>query len=79
MAALVLLAVPGAAQLLGRAPFDVVDTKGHEGDRVLFSMWNSFSRVAVYDRDHGDWSLSPTFTGAKGDSLFMDIDSAASS
>jgi hypothetical protein len=78
VAAVVLLAVPGAAQLAGRAPFDVSDTKGHEGDRVLFSMWNSFSRVAVYDREHGDWSLSPAFTGKKGESLFMDIDSAAS-
>ncbi len=45
---------------------------------MLFSKWNSFSRIAVYDRAHGDWSLSPTFTGARGDSLFMDIDSAAS-
>jgi hypothetical protein len=77
-AAAILLAVPAALQAAGRAPFDIVDTKGHEGDRVLFSMWNSFSRVAVYDRAHGDWSLSPTFTGNKGDSLFMDIDSAAS-
>ena len=35
-------------------------------------------RVAVYDREHGDWSLSPKFSGPRGDSLFMDIDSAAS-
>ena len=62
----------------GVLPFDVVDTKGHEGDRVLFSKWNSFSRVAVYDREHGDWSLSPKFSGRRGESLFMDIDSAAS-
>lgn len=78
VAAAVLMAAPLTLQLAGRAPFDVVDTKGHEGDRVLFSMWNSFSRIGVYDRRHGDWSLSPTFTGDKGDSLFMDIDSAAS-
>ncbi len=77
VAALV-MSVPVAAQLGGLGPFDIVDTKGHEGDRVLFSKWNSFSRVAVYDRMHGDWSLSPTFTGRPGDSLFMDIDSAAS-
>jgi len=56
----------------------VRDTKGHEGDRVLFSKWNSFSRIAVYDRAHGDWSLSPKFTGSRGESRFMDIDSAAS-
>jgi len=78
LGALVLLAVPSCAQLAGRSPFAVADTKGHLGDRVLFSKWNSFSRVAVYDRTHGDWSLSPTFTGPHLDSLFMDIDSAAS-
>ena len=73
-----MLAVPSCAQWAGRAPFAVADTKGHQGDRVLFSKWNSFSRVAVYDRMHGDWSLSPTYTGPRVDSLFMDIDSAAS-
>jgi hypothetical protein len=73
-----ILALPVAAQLAGLGPFDIVDTKGHAGDRVLFSKWNSFSRVAVYDRAHGDWSLSPTYAGPRGDSLFMDIDSAAS-
>ncbi len=78
VAGLVVFAVPMAAQLAGAQPFDIRDTKGHEGDRVLFSKWNSFSRIAVYDRAHGDWSLSPTFTGARGDSRFMDIDSAAS-
>ena len=72
------LAVPLVAQLSGAHPFDVRDTKGHEGDRVLFSKWNSFSRIAVYDRTHGDWALSPTFAGQRGESRFMDIDSAAS-
>jgi hypothetical protein len=70
--------LPLAAQVAGLAPFDVGDTKGHEGDKVLFSKWNSFSRIAVYDRAHGDWSLSPRYTGPRGESLFMDIDSAAS-
>lgn len=74
----VILSVPLAAQLSGLQPFDVLDTKGHEGDRVLFSKWNSFSRIGVYDRAHGDWSLSPRFTGTPGESRFMDIDSAAS-
>src|SRR5687768_15477966 len=78
LAAVALFLLPAAAQATGAAPFDVVDTKGHEGDRVLFSKWNSFSRVAVYDRAHGEWSLSPTFIGSRGESLFMDIDSAAS-
>ena len=56
---LVVLAIPLAGQLSGLATFDVVDTKGHQGDRILFSKWNSFSRIAVYERPHGDWSLSP--------------------
>ncbi len=58
--------------------FDIVDTKGHKGDRVLFSKWNSFSRIGVYERTHGDWSLSPRYTGPRPDTRFMDIDSAAS-
>lgn len=70
--------LPWAAHLGGLVSFDVGETKGHEGDRVLFSKWNSFSRVAVYDRRHGDWSLSPAYTGPMPDSRFMDIDSAAS-
>ena len=78
VAGAVVLAVPLAGQLSGRAGFDVVDTKGHKGDRVLFSKWNSFSRIGVYDRTFGDWSLSPTYTGPRPDSRFMDIDSAAS-
>jgi hypothetical protein len=73
-----LFSMPAGAQATGASLFDVIDTKGHEGDRVLFSKWNSFSRVAVYDRPHGDWSLSPRYAGTRGDSLFMDIDSAAS-
>jgi hypothetical protein len=75
--ALVLL-VPIAGQLSGIAGFDVVDTKGHQGDRILFSKWNSFSRIGVYERTHGDWSLSPAYKGALPDTRFMDIDSAAS-
>jgi hypothetical protein len=74
----VLLLVPLAGQLSGRAGFDVVDTKGHAGDRVLFSKWNSFSRIGVYERTHGDWSLSQAYKGKLPDTRFMDIDSAAS-
>ena len=76
--AIVLIGSASAVQLAGAAPFDVIDTKGHVGDRILFSKWNSFSRVGVYDRPHGDWSLSPRFTGTRAPSLYMDIDSAAS-
>ena len=34
--------------------------------------------VGVYERAHGDWSLSPAYTGPLPDTRFMDIDSAAS-
>jgi hypothetical protein len=70
--------IPGGLQLMGSAPFDVSNTKGHDQDTVLFAKWNSFSRVAVYDRSHGDWSLSSAYKGEKPDTRFMDIDSAAS-
>ena len=77
-AGLAIFTLSAGAQATGTAPFDVVATKGHEDDRILFSKWNSFSRIGVYDREHGEWSLSPRYTGARGNSLFMDIDSAAS-
>ena len=67
-----------AGQLSGLAVFDVVVTKGHLGDRVLFSKWNSFSRIGVYERTHGDWSLSYAYRGPLPDTRYMDIDSAAS-
>ena len=78
LTAAVIVLVPLIGQLSGLGTFDVVDTKGHQGDRVLFSKWNSFSRIGVYERAHGDWSLSPTYSGAIPDTKFMDIDSAAS-
>ena len=64
--------------LSGYASFDVVDTKGHKGDQILFSKWNSFSRIGVYEREHGNWSLSHTYTGKLPETRYMDIDSAAS-
>jgi hypothetical protein len=73
-----LIVLPLLGQWSGIASFDVIDTKGHQGDRVLFSKWNSFSRVGVYERAHGDWSLSSAYTGVLPDTRFMDIDSAAS-
>jgi spermidine synthase len=73
-----MIALAVAGQLSGRAAFDVVDTKGHQGDRVLFSKWNSFSRIGVYERTHGDWSLSSSYRGELPETRFMDIDSAAS-
>jgi spermidine synthase len=78
LAATAIVLVPLAGQLTGIGTFDVTDTKGHQGDRVLFSKWNSFSRIGVYERAHGDWSLSPTYTGPLPETKFMDIDSAAS-
>jgi hypothetical protein len=73
-----MIAVALAGQLSGIAVFDVAVTKGHLGDRVLFSKWNSFSRIGVYERTHGDWSLSYAYRGPLPDTRYMDIDSAAS-
>ena len=78
LAAAAIILVPLAGQLSGLGTFDVTGTKGHQDDRVLFSKWNSFSRIGVYERSHGDWSLSPTYTGPLPETKFMDIDSAAS-
>jgi hypothetical protein len=57
--------------------FDVSTTKGHENHPVLFSKWNSFSRIGVYEQPYGAWSLSDKYTGPLPDSRLMDIDSAA--
>lgn len=78
MAGAAIVAAALAAQWSGIAGFDITSTKGHEGDRVLFSKWNSFSRIGVYERAHGDWSLSPSYKGPLPETRFMDIDSAAS-
>jgi len=73
-----IMLLPLAGELSGLALFDVILTKGHETDRVLFSKWNSFSRIDVYERTHGDWSLSDAYNGPLPDTRYMDIDSAAS-
>ena len=39
-----------AGQLAGAAPLRRRRHEGPQGDRVLFSKWNSFSRIGVYDR-----------------------------
>ena len=44
--AVLLFGVAAAAQLAGAAPFDVVDTKGHLGDRILFSRSGIRSRAS---------------------------------
>ena len=80
--ALVLLTVPAFLQYADPGavdkPFDIVYTKGRHAEQVLFSKWNSFSRIGVYDRPHPDWSLSRNFTGSRVESVFMDIDASAS-
>ncbi len=76
-AALALVAVAGVGRALAPGLFDLTVTKGHEKHRVLFSKWNSFSRIGVYDVNYGDWSLSPKFTGTLPAAILMDIDSAA--
>ena len=57
--------------------FDVSTTKGHENHPVLFSKWNSFSRIGVYEQPYGAWSLSEKYTGPLPETRLMDIDSAA--
>ena len=58
-----------ALELGGMAPFEIVAIKGAEREtKLLFSKWNSFSRVGVYDYPHQEWSLSPKFTGSTGPS-----------
>jgi spermidine synthase len=57
--------------------FAVGVTKNHQKDQVLFSKWNSFSRIGVYTSSFNAWSLSPRYTGPVPDDHLMDIDSAA--
>src|SRR5215471_19233293 len=64
-----------AAAALGA--FHLGSTKGHENHPVLFSKWNSFSRIGVYDQPYGAWSLSDRYTGPLPASRLMDTDSAA--
>jgi spermidine synthase len=73
-----IMAVAVGGQVSHVAAFDVGDAKGHVGDRVLFTKWNSFSRIGVYERPHDNWSLSPTFRGSLPYTRYMDIDAAAS-
>lgn len=72
----------GAGVLLGiqlwHPWLDVRGAKGHGADNQIFSKWNSFSRIAVYNSPHHDWGLSETYAGPRPASLYMDIDSAAS-
>ena len=64
-----------AAAALGA--FSLSSTKGHEKHAALFSKWNSFSRIGVYDLPYGAWSISDRYTGPLPDSRLMDIDSSA--
>jgi spermidine synthase len=57
--------------------FAVGVTKNHQAGQVLFSKWNSFSRIGVYNTSFNAWSLSPRYTGPVPDDRLMDIDSAA--
>jgi hypothetical protein len=73
-AAVVVVMAAGSAA----GAFSVSTTKGHEHDRVLFSKWNSFSRIGVYEQSAGGaWSLSERYKGPLPDVRLMDIDSAA--
>jgi spermidine synthase len=68
----------GLALQLWHPWLDVFGAKGHEGAPLLFSKWNSFSRIAVYDSPHVDWGLSETYEGSLPRSRYMDIDAGAS-
>ena len=76
--AVVVMALSIGGQLTGLAGFDIGDAKGHVGDVALFTKWNSFSRIGVYDRTHDNWSLSRTYSGPVPRTRYMDIDAAAS-
>jgi hypothetical protein len=77
-AAVLLSGVPAALQVSNLAPFDVVYAKGSsEQGRLLFSKWNSFSRVAVYNLRQPEVTLSPKFSGEIPLSVRMDIDASA--
>ena len=58
------------------APSTSATTKGHEDHPVLFSKWNSFSRIGVYERRTAR-GRSATLHGAAARHALMDIDSAA--
>lgn len=73
-----LLAVSLVLHTTGLFTFGVGEAKGFGGRNLLFSKWNSFSRIGVYQLPHGDWAVSSTYKGDRADSLYMDIDSAAS-
>src|SRR5438552_2018169 len=76
--AAVVMAVALGGQLSGVAAFDIGDAKGHVGDIALFTKWNSFSRIGVYERTHDNWSLSEAYKGPVPRTRYMDIDAAAS-
>src|SRR5204863_4811843 len=76
--AVVIMAAALGGQLSRAAGFDIGDAKGHVGDTALFTKWNSFSRIGVYERTHDNWSLSQTYTGPVPRTRYMDIDAAAS-
>ena len=76
--AVVVMALSLGGQLTGIAGFDIGDAKGHVGDVALFTKWNSFSRIGVYERTHDNWSLSQTYSGPIPRTRYMDIDAAAS-
>jgi spermidine synthase len=71
-------AVVALAVQLWHPWLDVYGAKGHENAPLLFSKWNSFSRIAVYDQPHADWGLSDTYKGPLPQSHYMDIDASAS-
>jgi hypothetical protein len=77
-AAVLLAGVPAALQVSNLAPFEVVYTKDTiKQSLLLFSKWNSFSRVAVYNQPQPETTLSPKFSGEVPLSVTMNIDGSA--
>ncbi len=59
---------------------DLVSIRGPKGRQddsdIIFEKWNSFSRVAVYERDGGTWSLGSKFQGVINLNFAFEIGSA---
>lgn len=77
------LVVSGGVALLAVADlsagvFTLGITKGRDQSTAIFSRWNSFSRVAVYERAHLPYGVSERALEQPPPTLFLDIDASAS-
>ncbi len=63
---------------LSAGVFTLGITKGRDQSTAIFSRWNSFSRVAVYEQTHPPYGVSDDAVERRPPTLFLDIDAAAS-